>query len=136
MAWDNVTKLDPIPDDNGFVEGSTISTKATTGYNDWNDLPETYKSYDFIFQERETTNRGKLFECVKAPDEHSDMVGKFYDWKNKNEITSKYDGNYWCQWVYLSGRVDDYYPVGYGIGSDDINRNKLDDFKYKPGSLM
>lgn len=103
----------------------TNSLKNTTGWNDWNNIPEVWKNYQIIFQEIETDEPGKLFECVKAPDDVDVEVGDKFDWKNKNEITSDYDGGYYVQWVYLSGRIDDFYPVGPEIGEDDINRNLL-----------
>lgn len=119
-------------DEHGYVEGEDLQTKHTTGYNDWEDLPEPYKSYDFILQEIENENeniRTKLFELVKAPDEYSDMEGNVYDELNKNKFTQEFDGDYFVHWVYLSGRQDDWYPVGYRIGDEDINKDKLDDFK-------
>lgn len=101
------------------------SLKNTTGYNDWNIIPEVWGAYDIIFQEIENEGEGRLFECVKAPDEVDIEVGEVFDWKNKNETTSEYDKEYGVQWVYLSGRIDDYYPVGPVIGDDDINRGGL-----------
>ena len=71
---------------------------------------------------------------VKVPDDFSDLQDRVFDEQGKNKFTQKYDRDYWVQWVYLNGRIDDYAPVGVEIGGDykdggDINKSKIDDFK-------
>ena len=158
------------------------SVRNTTGWNNWENIPEPWRSYDLIFQEKETEGEGKIFELKKTLDnqigfiEEGDMVklnesvdppsgsseekgivenidyerekfevyftdidnteeydfdevkhirltkDSIYNWQDKNKFTSRWDGDYNVQWVFLSGRIDDAVEVGPVFGDDDINR--------------
>ncbi|MFW6029677.1 MAG: hypothetical protein ACOCRO_05420 [Halanaerobiales bacterium] len=115
--------------------GFDTDNKGFSGVNDWEDLPEIYKRADIIFQEIENliNDRVRLFKCVKTDSKFDYLQDRVFDeikmWMLVEDIEHGPIGDLEAQVVWLNGKYDDSRPNNMVIGEDDINRDKLDDFK-------
>ena len=133
------------PDEHGF----DTENEGFSGINDHNNLKPPYSSVDegglaqIIFQEVDIDNgmSGKMFKCVETVEngDYSELLNKVFDevkmFQYLEEIEHS-DYHYEVQVVWLNGKYDDSRPNNVNIGEDDINRDRLNDWNYKPGDLL
>lgn len=133
------------PDEYGY----DTEAENNSGVNDYEDLEYPYSSVDegglaqIIFQEVDIDNGmpGRMFKCVQTVDEgdYSELLDMVFEevrmYQYLEEIEHS-EHHYEVQVVWLNGKYDDARPNNVNIGEDDINRDKLDNWKYEPGDLL